>query len=240
MLLHAVLGGWLAVVVHLATASEMLDSQAVELVFGPMAPPAPEAPPAPDVLPTPPAPLSPSPPSDPPPTAAVPPAPPVPLPQLPPPVPAPKIPPAQVAPAVRPPPALPPRQPRAQVRRAETRPAEAASSPPAAPSGAPPPSAPPAPIAADWQRALFGWLAAHKSYPQEARRRGEEGRAVLRFTVDRAGQVLAVELLTGTGFRLLDEAAQALLRDASLPPFPAAMPQERVTVTVQLRYQLTD
>lgn len=92
----------------------------------------------------------------------------------------------------------------------------------------------------DWQHALFGWLASHKTYPEEARRRGEEGRAVLRFTVDRTGRVLAVELVTGTGSRLLDDAARAMLRGGALPPFPASMPQPQVTVTVQIRYRLTD
>lgn len=100
--------------------------------------------------------------------------------------------------------------------------------------------APPAPIASDWQRALFGWLAAHKTYPDEARRRGEQGRVALRFTVDRSGHVLDVTLLSGSGSPRLDDAAQAILHAASLPPFPAAMPQDRVTVTVQISYRLTD
>ncbi len=96
------------------------------------------------------------------------------------------------------------------------------------------------PIASDWQHALFGWLAAHKTYPDAARRRGEQGRVLLRFTVDRSGHVLDVVLLNGSGSPRLDHAAQAILRAASLPPFPAAMPQDRVTVTVQIKYRLTD
>jgi hypothetical protein len=31
-----------------------------------------------------------------------------------------------------------------------------------------------------------------------------------------------------------------MLRNASLPPFPAEMPQEQLTVTVQIRYRLSD
>src|SRR5208337_5196106 len=84
-----------------------------------------------------------------------------------------------------------------------------AATPPEAPSAepskvsehpAPPRAAQPAPITADWQRALGSWLAAHKTYPDEARRRGEEGHAVLRFTVDRSGRVLAVALASGSGW----------------------------------------
>ncbi len=102
------------------------------------------------------------------------------------------------------------------------------------------PAAPPAPIAIDWQRELFGWLASHKTYPDAARQRGEQGPVVLRFIVDRSGKVLEVTLVSGSGSPRLDDAAQAMLRNASLPPFPAQMPQERVTATVQIRYRLTD
>ncbi len=98
----------------------------------------------------------------------------------------------------------------------------------------------PAPIAADWQHELGGWLAAHKTYPDEARRRGEQGGVVLRFTVDRSGKVLDVKLVSSSFSPRLDDAAQAILRNASLPPFPATMPQERITVTMQIKYRLTD
>jgi protein TonB len=89
----------------------------------------------------------------------------------------------------------------------------------------------PAPIGADWQHELSGWLAAHKTYPDEARRRGEQGGVVLRFTV---------ELVSSSFSPRLDDAAQAILRNASLPPFPATMPQEQITVTMQIKYRLTD
>jgi protein TonB len=98
----------------------------------------------------------------------------------------------------------------------------------------------PAPIGADWQHELSGWLAAHKTYPDEARRRGEQGGVVLRFTVDRSGKVLDVKLVSSSFSPRLDDAAQAILRNASLPPFPATMPQERITVTMQIKYRLTD
>jgi TonB family protein len=60
----------------------------------------------------------------------------------------------------------------------------------------------------------------------------------VRFTVDRAGQVINVQLLSGTGSVILDEAIEHLLHGAQLPPFPAGMDQERVTVTLQIRYEL--
>jgi protein TonB len=97
-----------------------------------------------------------------------------------------------------------------------------------------------APVASEWQRSLATWLAAHKNYPDEARRRGTEGNVVLRFTVDRSGHVVDVVLVRGAGSSLLDAAAEAMVRNAMLPPFTAGMSQDTITITVQIRYALTD
>ena len=101
-------------------------------------------------------------------------------------------------------------------------------------------TASPAPIPGDWQRALANWLAAHKAYPEEARRRGQHGSVTLRFSVDRSGRVLDVVVAGRAGAAMLDAAAEAMLQGALLPPFTADMPQDKVTVTVRVRYTLTD
>jgi protein TonB len=224
----------------------------------PIQPPEPPAPPDPPVL----AAIPPTPPDTPLPTET-PPLLETPSPTAAPPLPAiPPPPPTTTALTPRvPPPPPPPRRP-APKPRATTPPRTAIATssrpPPSAPAQETPPptaapaaqpdavatttapAAPPAPIATDWQRELSGWLAAHKTYPDAARQRGEQGPVVLRFTVDRSGKVLEVTLVSGSGSPRLDDAAQAMLRNASLPPFPAQMPQERVTATVQIRYRLTD
>ena len=94
-------------------------------------------------------------------------------------------------------------------------------------------------IDAGWRGELAAWLAAHRIYPEDARRAGEQGRAVVRFTIDHDGRVLAVALVGSSGADRLDDAAQAMLRGKSVPPLPAAMPQDRLTVTVTIRYALT-
>jgi periplasmic protein TonB len=114
----------------------------------------------------------------------------------------------------------------------QTRPAPSA---PTVPSANPPP---PPPISPSWQSALGAWLQANKTYPEEARRRGDEGRATVRFTVSREGRVVDFQLLSGTGSAVLDAAVERLLRGARLPPFPAGMGQDAVTVTLQIRYTL--
>jgi periplasmic protein TonB len=95
-------------------------------------------------------------------------------------------------------------------------------------------------MTAAWRQALATWLAAHKTYPDEARRQGAEGSVALRFTIDRSGRVLQLDLVHSAGSAVLDAAAEAMLRDATLPPFPATMPQDEVTVTVQIHYKLTN
>ena len=88
-----------------------------------------------------------------------------------------------------------------------------------------------------WRSALAAWLQEHRTYPEAARRGGVEGRVVVRFTMDDTGVVTAVVLVSGSGSTVLDEAAQALLRGAHLPPPPPPAP-EHLSVTLPVRYSL--
>jgi periplasmic protein TonB len=107
------------------------------------------------------------------------------------------------------------------------------------PAAGPPHEGAEAPIPIAWQHALAAWLAAHKTYPDAARRAGDEGVVVLRFTADRSGHVLDAVLMRGSGSPALDAAAEAMVRGADLPPFAAGMAQNTVTVTMQIRYALS-
>lgn len=49
-------------------------------------------------------------------------------------------------------------------------------------------------------------------YPKGARRRGEEGTVLCRLRIERSGRVLAVEVVEGSGFEELDQAAVAALK----------------------------
>jgi len=86
---------------------------------------------------------------------------------------------------------------------------------------------------------LAGWLARHKAYPDEARRRGMEGVVVVRFTVDRSGHVIEAAVLRGSGYPLLDDATLAMLRGATVPA-PTGLTGEQATVSVQVHYTLTE
>jgi protein TonB len=106
-----------------------------------------------------------------------------------------------------------------------------------------PPSAPRRPegpvVTAGYRGALAQWLETHKHYPESARERGEEGRAILRFRVDRSGRVLKYTLARSSGYRDLDAAVEAMMRGAQLPPFPEDMSAASIEVTVAVRFALT-
>jgi protein TonB len=85
---------------------------------------------------------------------------------------------------------------------------------------------------------LSAWLENHKRYPDSARQRGEEGRSVLRFTIDRSGRVVDFAVARSTGYPDLDASIEEMMRGAVLPPFPADMTQPRINVSVTIRFSL--
>jgi len=118
---------------------------------------------------------------------------------------------------------------------------QAAVAPPQTASAATPVPAPlPSPEASAGYRALLSaWLNSHKRYPDAARQRGEEGRAVLRFEVDRSGRVIDYAVTTSSGYPDLDQSIEEMMRGATLPPFPAGIPQPRMEVSVTIRFSLS-
>ena len=93
-------------------------------------------------------------------------------------------------------------------------------------------------VSAGYRAALSGWLESHKRYPDSARARGEEGRAVVRFRVARSGRLLSYSLVQGTGYPDLDAAIDQMMRGASLPAFTPDMPAPEVEVSVTIRFAL--
>jgi TonB family protein len=86
-----------------------------------------------------------------------------------------------------------------------------------------------------WNALLAAWLAAHKSYPEIARKRNESGEVTLHFTVASDGRVMDVGVVVASGSADLDEAALSMLRGATLPP-----PGAEATRTVRIRYRLSE
>jgi len=211
--------------------------------------PPPTEPPRPEPEPVPPpepvaaaeiAPPEPMPPPDEPVAAAEPPPPPI---EAPAPVIEPPPPPTPRKPVVKPPPKPVQHRPeksQANLAPQPTQPAPAAVAPPQtayAPTPLPAP-VPSAEVSPGYRALLSAWLEGHKRYPDAARQRGAEGRAVLRFAIDRSGRVLDFAVAQSTGHSDLDASLEEMMRGAVLPPFPAGMTQPRIDVSVTIRFSL--
>ena len=131
-------------------------------------------------------------------------------------------------------PAAPERAPAAPVAPAASAPTAPAAAAPTEARGA----APPAEVSGPWRNALIAWLNANRTYPDLARRRGEQGTVLIRLTVDRGGRVLDAALARGSGSTVLDEAAVQQYRGKQVPAFPASMTQDKTTLVLPILYRL--
>jgi protein TonB len=115
---------------------------------------------------------------------------------------------------------------------------------PKKPTEAPAPRTTATPQAAQAARANYnGILSAHlqryKQYPSGAKAAGEQGVAMLSFTVSRNGQVLGARLAKSSGSAALDNETMSMIRRAQpLPSFPPEMTQSSLSFTVPVRFFL--
>lgn len=86
---------------------------------------------------------------------------------------------------------------------------------------------------------LRDWLDRHKDYPRVSQRRGEEGTVVLAFTMNRHGMVLEHAILRSSGYSMLDNTVEHLIRRAQpLPAIPPEMNAEILQVIVPIEFRL--
>jgi protein TonB len=92
---------------------------------------------------------------------------------------------------------------------------------------------------ATWRDLVAARLQQAKRYPSSAQANHEQGVAMLSFSVDRNGRVTARSIARSSGHASLDEEVLAMvMRAQPLPPFPPAMPQQAVHLTVPVRFSL--
>jgi protein TonB len=92
---------------------------------------------------------------------------------------------------------------------------------------------------ATWRDLVAARLQHAKRYPSSAQANHEQGVAMLSFSVDRNGRVTARSIVRSSGHASLDQEVLAMaLRAQPLPPFPPAMPQQVVHLTVPIRFSL--
>jgi len=87
-----------------------------------------------------------------------------------------------------------------------------------------------------WHERLYVSLLAFEREAQLQGRPGLKGKAVLRFTVERNGNVSKIELVTPSSIQPLDLASSDAIREADLPRLPTSFPyeQERIEGTFLL------
>jgi len=75
-------------------------------------------------------------------------------------------------------------------------------------------------------------------YPRIARRRGYEGTVVLEARIDRAGRVAELRILTSSGYRVLDRAAVAAVKNWVFIPGERDGKKVAMWVKVPIRFHL--
>lgn len=99
-----------------------------------------------------------------------------------------------------------------------------------------------------YQESVIDLVLEKKSYPYQAMKRRYKRRsaldnkhvtAVFRVTIRRDGQLKSVELVTSSGEKILDRAAERLIRDTQpYPPFPSRLPDDTVTFEISVPYTI--
>lgn len=92
---------------------------------------------------------------------------------------------------------------------------------------------------ADYFMLISAHLNRHKLYPADARKARQQGVVTVRFTVDRTGTVSAVTIKRASGHDILDQATlDLLLRVSPLPPMPASIARDSITLSLPIEYSL--
>lgn len=91
----------------------------------------------------------------------------------------------------------------------------------------------------DYMTLLKTWLERHKEYPRIARRRRQEGTAVLYFVVGRDGSVINYALRESSGYDVLDREVRNMIERAQpLPAMPDTLQQASLELVLPVQFQL--
>lgn len=89
----------------------------------------------------------------------------------------------------------------------------------------------------NWQQQLQIHLERRKRYPRAAQMRRQEGMPWVKFSMNREGDVLSVELVESSGVAALDKEALALVKRADpLPIPPKEITGDVITLTVPIEF----
>jgi protein TonB len=138
-----------------------------------------------------------------------------------------------------PPPALPPARQGSGVASPEA--GESGGFVILAPDEAPPDARPdPAVLRAAYEEEVRKAVARARVYPQVARDRGLEGSVRFHLVVTREGRLLTAQVIRSSGAMTLDRAGLETLQRAKLPPAPAEIPNQRISLEVEVDFAGSD
>jgi protein TonB len=90
-----------------------------------------------------------------------------------------------------------------------------------------------APTELSYRDRVLLWLKRHIYYPTEAYQFRQEGTVLLRFAINRRGQILYYTIDKSSGYYLLDQAVRIMMAQSSpVPPFPAGQSGEEMRFLV--------
>jgi periplasmic protein TonB len=94
-------------------------------------------------------------------------------------------------------------------------------------------------VSSTWETSLVKRLNQFKRYPGDAQSRGVEGVVLLSFSVDRTGHVLSHQIVRSSGHPELDAEVTSMIERAQpLPAFPPSMTDDKLDLTVPIRFSL--
>lgn len=92
-----------------------------------------------------------------------------------------------------------------------------------------------------YARTLQQHMSRFKHYPRIARRRGWQGQPVVRFSLDREGALLRVELETSSGHKILDQAAlDTVKKSVPFPKIPEGMESSTLSFKLPVQFVLDE
>ena len=92
---------------------------------------------------------------------------------------------------------------------------------------------------ARYKARLTKLIEANKQYPRRARRLGQQGKALVSFTISRNGDITAIRISRSSGRKILDQAViDTIRRISGQLPFPEEITRDQWTFTVPIAFRL--
>jgi protein TonB len=91
-------------------------------------------------------------------------------------------------------------------------------------------------IDSNYRGLVAAHLARHKRFPEDIRRRRQQGSTLVTFAIDGSGKVTTIALAKSSGNTSIDEASQEMIRRAS--PFPAPPKGQPMSFSVPVSFEI--